>query len=96
MAAGAPDNEIISLSAGTGWKDAIAGSTGHFEVFILPQGELDAVASRMSHKAVNCTMGDGTYYLSPTWRTASLNLWIMWSVWDFSIKPLNIEMTECQ
>ena len=49
-AGGASDCEIISLAARTGWDDEIPGGPGSFEVFILPVGNIDPVASSMSHK----------------------------------------------
>ena len=49
-AGGATDCYPISLAARTGWDDEVDGGPGNFEVFILPDGNIDRIASAMSHK----------------------------------------------
>ena len=47
-AGGATDCYPISLTARTGWDDEVDGGLGNFEVFILPEGNIDRIA-RVCH-----------------------------------------------
>ena len=49
-AGGASDCWPISLAAITGWDDEIQGGPGVFEINILPEGNVDPIASSYSHK----------------------------------------------